>query len=324
MRSVRFQALVNPAIVYAVAGGGCERQQGFAVVAALKHYWMPTLSSAFYANYMQEYYSSNAQYGAGGGVGAQNFRDIRAGANLIWTPVKGFDIGGEFMFIRDINSGPAVSGNQFFKGLTGLPAGAVGPAYQASQNIYGVHSPHNIIAQEDAIRNTVVGGRKDRTSATANSALGMANQSSGSKVSSAIPARPDPVATSSPLFSLLATPPSMTTSSSSSSNRNGGMASTSTLSTFLFPDRYLQDQKRPGRIVMLTDLAVYCPRFELNDRNHGKLHIDSHITSFAASNDIGSNFDIHKVTILKKDGTDADNASVATLTTYLHTSSHNP
>ena len=123
--------------VYATTSGSCERQQGFATVAALKHYWIPTVSSSFYGSYMQEYYSQAAQNGAGGGVGASNFRDLRFGTNLIWTPVKGFDIGGEFMFIRNINSGPAVSGNQFSKTFTGATAAGYGfPTFQASQNIY--------------------------------------------------------------------------------------------------------------------------------------------------------------------------------------------
>jgi hypothetical protein len=113
--------------------GGCERTQAFAVLAALKHYWTPTISSSAYGSYLQISNTQNALNGAGGAIGAVNVKDIRLGTNLLWTPVKGFDLGGEFMFIRDVNSGPAVSG-QFIPLITGATASS--PAFRASQNIY--------------------------------------------------------------------------------------------------------------------------------------------------------------------------------------------
>ena len=126
--------------VWASAQGTCERQQGFAVVAALKHYWIPTVSSSVYGSYMQEVYSNAAQIGAGGGVGASNYKEARLGTNLIWTPVKGFDIGGEFMYFREINYGPAISQNQFnkaaFNNTQANPLGAAPPAFRATQNVY--------------------------------------------------------------------------------------------------------------------------------------------------------------------------------------------
>ena len=81
------------------AAGRCDEQHGFAVVGAFKHYWIPTLSSALYGSYMQENYSAAALAGSPGVLGANNYHEFRVGTNLVWTPVKGFDIGGELMYI---------------------------------------------------------------------------------------------------------------------------------------------------------------------------------------------------------------------------------
>ena len=40
-------------------------------------------------------YSNNALFGFGGGGRAANLKDARVGTNLVWTPIKGFDIGAE-------------------------------------------------------------------------------------------------------------------------------------------------------------------------------------------------------------------------------------
>jgi hypothetical protein len=106
--------------------GTCEQQWGFAVVAALKHYWLPTLSSSVYGSYMEIHYTANAIAGFGGAIGVPNLKETRIGSNLVWTPVKGFDIGAEFMYVRGANSFPV---GQFV-----IPAGL--PAFQSTQNVY--------------------------------------------------------------------------------------------------------------------------------------------------------------------------------------------
>jgi hypothetical protein len=88
------------------AGGSCEQQKGWSVVAAFKHYWMPTVSSAVYGSYTQINYSQNALAGFGGAVGVTNLKTARLGTNLVWTPIKGFDIGGEFMWVNVAQTRP--------------------------------------------------------------------------------------------------------------------------------------------------------------------------------------------------------------------------
>lgn len=83
------------------AAGRCDKSEGWAVLAALKHYWTPTLSSSFAGSYLGLRYSNAARAAFGGGVGAVNTDEYRVGTNLIWTPVKNFDIGGEVFYLRD-------------------------------------------------------------------------------------------------------------------------------------------------------------------------------------------------------------------------------
>lgn len=96
--------------------GGCDKSSGFAAIVALKHYWTPTISSGFFGNYYQVKYSQSLQtpinpfnnvFGTGAaGAGAlftqgfTNFRQTRLGTNLVWTPVKNFDIGAEITWAR--------------------------------------------------------------------------------------------------------------------------------------------------------------------------------------------------------------------------------
>jgi Porin subfamily len=87
--------------------GSCEQQWGWDITGAYKHYWIPTLSSGIYGSYMEVHYSANALSGFGGGVGISNIKEGRVGTNLIWTPLKGFDIGGEFMYVHVNQSRPA-------------------------------------------------------------------------------------------------------------------------------------------------------------------------------------------------------------------------
>jgi hypothetical protein len=78
----------------------CEKQWGWDVTGAFRHYWIPTLSSSLFGSYQEVHYSGNALAGFGGAVGVANLKESRVGTNLVWTPIKGFNIGTEFMYIR--------------------------------------------------------------------------------------------------------------------------------------------------------------------------------------------------------------------------------
>ena len=113
-----------------IATASCEQSSGYAFVAALKHYWLPTLSSGFYGSYMAVNYSANANNGIGGTVGFSNLKEVRVGTNLVWTPVKGFDIGAEFMYEHLNAARPVGLSSDAALVATGLPA------YRANNNEY--------------------------------------------------------------------------------------------------------------------------------------------------------------------------------------------
>jgi hypothetical protein len=109
----------------------CKQQQGGALVAAFKHYWLPQWSSAFYGSVMAIRYNADVTTPILGNVlGVPNFKELRAGANLVWTPVTGFDIGAEFMYTRGITDKPFGLINDAFLRLQGLPA------FTSTSNVY--------------------------------------------------------------------------------------------------------------------------------------------------------------------------------------------
>ncbi len=109
----------------------CEKNQGGALVAAYKHYWLPTWSSAFYGSAMMIRYNADVNTPTLRNVlGIPNYKEARVGANLVWTPVTGFDIGAEFMYTRGITDKPFGMANDVFLVLQGLPA------FSSTSNVY--------------------------------------------------------------------------------------------------------------------------------------------------------------------------------------------
>jgi Porin subfamily len=104
------------------ASGICEQQWGWDITGAYKHYWLPILSSAIYGSYLEVHYPADALAGSGGGAGVSNLKEARAGGNLVWPPLKGFDLGAESMYVHLNQPRPAglASGKTF--SANGLPA----------------------------------------------------------------------------------------------------------------------------------------------------------------------------------------------------------
>jgi hypothetical protein len=110
--------------------GSCEQQSGWAVVGAYKHYWLPTLASAVFGSYAQINYSNNALAAFGGAVGVTNLKTARVGTNLVWTPIKGFDIGAEFMYVNVTQSRPVGLASDAVLNLQGLQI------FRPSESVY--------------------------------------------------------------------------------------------------------------------------------------------------------------------------------------------
>lgn len=78
--------------------GRCDPSSGYALVAAFKHFWTPTVSSSLFASFFGMNYSDAAKSGASGVAGATDYRETTVGANLTWTPLKNLMVGGEVAF----------------------------------------------------------------------------------------------------------------------------------------------------------------------------------------------------------------------------------
>ena len=85
--------------VFVVANGKCQLGTSWAITGAFKHYWTPTVSQALVASYYVHEYPNAVAVSAANAI-APKFKELRVGTNVFWTPVKGFDIGAELMYMR--------------------------------------------------------------------------------------------------------------------------------------------------------------------------------------------------------------------------------
>jgi Porin subfamily. len=74
--------------------GSLKRTKGWGVTAALLHYWTPSVRQAVFGNYTAVDYSARV-FNA---YGLNDFKIWTIGTNVIWSPVKAFDIGVEVLY----------------------------------------------------------------------------------------------------------------------------------------------------------------------------------------------------------------------------------
>jgi hypothetical protein len=82
-------------VVGAQAFGRCDKSSGYAIVAALKHFWTPTVSSSLFASFFGMTYPDSVKSGGANVAGAGDYRESTFGGNLVWTPVKSLMVGVE-------------------------------------------------------------------------------------------------------------------------------------------------------------------------------------------------------------------------------------
>ena len=92
--------------------GHCDPSTGYALIAAFKHFWTPTVSSSLFASFFGMNYTDAARSGAPGVNGASNYRETSVGANLTWTPLKNLLVGGEIAFTQGKTSPPPANPQQ--------------------------------------------------------------------------------------------------------------------------------------------------------------------------------------------------------------------
>ncbi len=90
--------------------GHCDQSSGYALVAAFKHFWTPTVSSTLFTSFFGLNYSDAARAAAPGVNGATSYRETTVGGNLTWTPLKNLMVGGEIAYTQGKVSGLAPIG----------------------------------------------------------------------------------------------------------------------------------------------------------------------------------------------------------------------
>jgi hypothetical protein len=121
---------INSNCVFA-GNGNCEQQWGWDIKGAYKNYWLPILSSTIFGSYLEVRNKVDATNGFGSSVGGSNRNESRIEANLFRSPLRGFDIGAEYMYehlSRVRPSGLAVDPGVSSSGL---------PTFSPSTDVYG-------------------------------------------------------------------------------------------------------------------------------------------------------------------------------------------
>jgi Porin subfamily len=80
----------------AALNGSLKRTKGYALTAALLHYWTPSIRQGLFGSYTRLDYKDQA-FAA---YGLIDTTVLQGGTNLIWSPVKDLDIGAELMYHR--------------------------------------------------------------------------------------------------------------------------------------------------------------------------------------------------------------------------------
>ncbi|WP_186420772.1 porin [Bosea sp. CS1GBMeth4] len=83
--------------------GNVKKSTGWSVVAALRHFWTPTLRSELAASYSElklGYTQIAGVYAPGAPIRSLDPKELIVAGNLIWSPVSGLDIGVEVLYTR--------------------------------------------------------------------------------------------------------------------------------------------------------------------------------------------------------------------------------
>jgi hypothetical protein len=89
--------------------GELQKSRVWSLAAGLNHYWTPQLRSSFFGSYLNS--DGRLAFNA-----AADFREYRVGANLIWQPVAGLDLGVEVIYANVDLRGPLNRDSDGFEG----------------------------------------------------------------------------------------------------------------------------------------------------------------------------------------------------------------
>jgi len=108
----RVSILVPDAVV--TNSGQTSLVSVWGITAAMLHYWTPTIRQGLFASYIGSEIPAGAFNAAGATNRANNLVDSQywtVGTNVIWSPIKGLDIGAEVNYLQ-LNTDNRINGNQ--------------------------------------------------------------------------------------------------------------------------------------------------------------------------------------------------------------------
>jgi hypothetical protein len=100
---VLIDATVDPAT------GEVQKTRAWSIAGGVNHYWTPQLRSAFFGSYLSS--DSRLSFNT-----PADFREYRLGANLIWQPVSGLDLGVEVIYANVDLRGPGTNDGDGWEG----------------------------------------------------------------------------------------------------------------------------------------------------------------------------------------------------------------
>jgi len=85
--------------------GDMKKTKGWSIIADLMHYWTPSVRQNLFASYLKLDYGNSGYATRNLGFGDFNngfvdVSELKVGTNVIWSPIKNFDIGVEVLYAR--------------------------------------------------------------------------------------------------------------------------------------------------------------------------------------------------------------------------------
>jgi len=100
----------------------CEQQWSWDIAGAYKNYWLPILNSTPFGSTLEVRKQADAPNGHGSTAGAPNLKDASIEPGLFRSPLRGFDIGAEYMYAHLSKTRPAEPALDSGVTASGLPA----------------------------------------------------------------------------------------------------------------------------------------------------------------------------------------------------------
>jgi hypothetical protein len=108
----RVSIMVPDAVI--TSTGNTSLVSTWGITAAMLHYWTPTIRQGLFGSYIGSEIPAAAYTAAGGAATANTLVNAQywtIGTNVIWSPVKGLDIGAEVNYLQ-LNTDNRINGNQ--------------------------------------------------------------------------------------------------------------------------------------------------------------------------------------------------------------------